>query len=203
MIFHKWKLVFVGIPKNASVSIHTALSNKTDNVAHTHLGISEIFSNEDEDLLLDYQSFCVVRNPFDRFYSAWKHNHPHPGPTSIVDYRNAFNEFVNNIVKPGKVSSNISHEHYWPQYKFVTLNKRVVVDNVLKFENLQEDWIKFQNNWNSLSLTSYSMNLRLPKENSSQIQTPWNEVYNHESIEIIRNLYRLDFEIFNYEPKLI
>lgn len=42
------------------------------------------------------------------------------------------------------------------------------------------------------------MNLFLPHENCSQIKTKWQEIYEPESLEIIRDHYHVDFEIFNY-----
>jgi len=46
MIYHKYRLQFIGIPKNASTSIHTMLANKTD-VSHTHdTYIQDYFMND-------------------------------------------------------------------------------------------------------------------------------------------------------------
>lgn len=200
MIFHKWKLLFIGIPKNASVSIHNTLINKTDDFKHRHRGIIEEFNENDEGILMSYTSFCVARNPYDRFYSAWKHNHPHPGPISIETFKQSFNDFVRKVAKPGNAGVDISHHHYWPQYKFVTVNRRIVVDKVLSFENLTVDWQNFQNEWNvTKTHLPYKMKMELIKLNSSEITTRWEEIYNQESLRIIQDLYQLDFEIFNYK----
>lgn len=200
MIYHKWKLIFIAIPKNASTSIHLSLVNKTDypNTGHSHDTIFDEYMKHDEEVLLHYDSMCVVRNPYDRFYSAWKFNHPHPGPISVETYKRAFNDFVKKIGTPGKPTVDLSHQHYWPQYKFVTLNKRIVVDKVLRYENLIEDWKEFQNEWNVRRALPYKMNLHLTHENSSQIKTKWQEIYEPESLEIIRDHYHVDFEIFKY-----
>lgn len=202
MIFHKWNLVFIGIPKCASVSFHVMFSNKTDDFLHSHETIIDVLNNNDEDFLFTYNSLCVVRNPYDRFYSAWKHNHPHPGPVSIESYKEDFNNFVKKQFKPGKFGVELSHPHYWPQYKFVTLNKRIVIDDVLRFEDLYNEWQKFQEKWNKQTQKNFSMNLNLVHENSSKVQTPWNQVYNSESLKMVEEYYRLDFEIFNYNTNL-
>lgn len=200
MIYHKWKLIFVGIPKNASTSIHLALKNKTDyfSEGHNHDTIFDEYNQHDEDVLLHYDSMCVVRNPYDRFYSAWKFNHPHPGPTTVEQFKSSFNNFVKKMESSNKLNVDLSHPHYWPQYKFVTLNKRIVVDHVLRYESLQNDWIVFQKEWNERRKLPYCMNLYLPFENCSQIKTKWQDVYEPESLQIVYNHYHTDFEIFNY-----
>lgn len=204
MIFHKWKTVFVGIPKNASNTFHVALSNATDSFLPNHDTIFEIYRKHDEELLISYTSFCVCRNPYDRFYSAWKHNHPHPGPVSIEEYRNSFNQFVEKIGVPSKtLHSEINHEHYFSQYKFVTLNKHVLVDKVIRFESLPQGWKDYQDEFNQKNVVPYKMSLTLTQENSSKIKTPWRDVYNKKSKEIISELYHLDFEIFGYDKELL
>lgn len=201
MIYHKWKLIFVGIPKNASTSFHMALTNRTDywEVGHNHRTIFEDFHNNDEDLLLYYDSMCVIRNPYDRFFSAWKFANPHKGPVNMSDYKNAFNEFVLQSIDPNFRELNMNHEHWYPQYKFVTMNKRIVVDEILKYETLHKDWENFQEKWNRKRNLPYKMNLNLPHENSSQTTVNWQEVYDTESREIVYDFYRRDFNIFNYQ----
>jgi hypothetical protein len=200
MIFHKWRLIFIGIPKNASTSFHFTLKNKTDYWLgeHNHDTIFDEFEKHDEDLLLDYKSFCVIRNPYDRFFSAWKFAHPHPGPIEFEFYKNLFNKFVEDCVNEKFREQKIHSNHYTPQYKFVTLNKRIVVDDILRFEKLNEDWNSFQLKWNGMNKMYYKMNLQLSKQNDSGIRIPWNEIYNEKSREIIYDMYHTDFEIFNY-----
>lgn len=200
MIYHKWKLIFVGIPKNASTSMHCTLRNKTDyfSEGHNHFTIFEEYEKHDEDLLMHYDSFCIVRNPYDRFFSAFKFQFPFNGPVSIENYRSAFNEFAQSVGK-SSFQQNISHEHYWPQYKFVTLNKRIVVDDVIRYENLDVEWTEFQKKWNEKRKLPYKMNLTLQHENSSEVAIHWRDIYEPKSLEIIYDYYHKDFEIFNYK----
>jgi hypothetical protein len=200
MIYHKWKLIFIGIPKNASTSFHFALRNKTDywSLEHNHDTIFDEFEKHDEDFLLHYNSFCVVRNPYDRFFSAWKFAHPHPGSIELGDYKNSFNKFVEGCLNEKFREQNINSNHYTPQYKFVTMNKRILVDDILRYEKLNEEWILFQSKWNDVRKLPYKMNLALFRENDSGIRIPWNEIYDEKSREIIYDLYHTDFETFNY-----
>jgi hypothetical protein len=82
------------------------------------------------------------------------------------------------------------------------LNKRIVIDDVLRFEDLYNEWQKFQEKWNKQTQKNFSMNLNLVHENSSKVQTPWNQVYNSESLKMVEEYYHLDFEIFNYNTNL-
>lgn len=201
MIYHKWKLIFIGIPKNASTSFHMVLTNKTDyyQTGHNHDSIFEEFEKNDEDMLLHYDSLCVIRNPYDRFFSAWKFAHPHKGPISLNSYKESFNDFVHKCVHQKFRDLNIGHNHFFPQYKFVTMNKRIVVDDIIRYENLLDDWKQYQINWNHRRNLPYKMNLTLPHENNSEIDVKWDEVYDSESREIVYDLYHTDFEIFKYQ----
>lgn len=201
MIYHKWKLIFVGIPKNASTSFHMTLLNKTDyaGVGHNHNTIFDEFENHDEDLLLHYDSLCVIRNPYDRFFSAWKFAHPHKGPVSVEDFKESFNDFVYRCEEKKFRENNIEYDHYFPQYRFVTMNKRIVVDDIIRYENLLEDWKIYQEKWNQRRQLPYKMNLTLVHENSSEININWQEVYDSQSREIVYDLYHTDFEIFKYQ----
>ena len=107
MVFHKWRTIFIGIAKNASSSIYWSLMNKSDQmcVDHNHNTMFEDFENHDEDLLNSYYSFAVIRNPYTRFYSAWKHNNPHPGPMPEEDYIVEFNNWVEKFEDPNEHST--------------------------------------------------------------------------------------------------
>lgn len=200
MIYHKWKLIFVGIPKNASTSLHMMLTNKTDyqGVGHNHRTIFDEYEENDEDLLMHYDSLCIVRNPYDRFFSAFKFQFPYNGPISMDNYKNAFNEFAQSVNKPS-FQNNLSNEHYWPQYKFVTMNKRIVVDDILRYESLEDDWKEYQKKWNQRRQLPYKMNLPLLHQNSSDIEIHWSDIYEGESREEVYEYYRHDFEIFGYK----
>jgi len=50
MVFHKYKLIVIGVPKNASSSMFDALQNQTD-YQHTHETIIETFHTQDNDLM--------------------------------------------------------------------------------------------------------------------------------------------------------
>ena len=50
MVFHKYKLIVVGIPKNASQSLYYILANKSD-YENDHFTYHEIKNNHDKELL--------------------------------------------------------------------------------------------------------------------------------------------------------
>ena len=69
MIFHKHRIIFTGIAKNASTSIYLALRNKTDD-SHNHAPYARDYDQNDKELMESYTALAVSRNPYDRFISA-------------------------------------------------------------------------------------------------------------------------------------
>ena len=118
MVFHKWKTIFVGIAKNASMSIFHTLINPSDNqcTSHNHNTIVEDLNEGDESLLNTYFSFAICRNPYDRFFSAWKHNNPHPGPTEAMAYINNFNSWVKDFSGQDRMIDLKKHPHLIQRY---------------------------------------------------------------------------------------
>ena len=69
MIFHKHRIIWTGIPKNASTTIHAALRNPTDH-QHDHYPLVDDYLRNDSELMDLYKNVTIVRNPYDRFISA-------------------------------------------------------------------------------------------------------------------------------------
>lgn len=201
MVFHKWRTIFIGIAKNASSSIYWSLMNKSDQICveHNHNTMFEDFEHHDEDLLNSYYSFAVVRNPYTRFYSAWKHNNPHPGPMPEEDYIVEFNNWIEKFEDPNEFWDLKRHPHFIPQYKYVSLHNKVVVDRLLRFENLHDDWNDMIKFWNKNSLVPFKKSVALKHENEGAQTIYWEEIYSNRSKEIISNYYRKDFDLFKYQ----
>jgi len=187
-VYHKWKTIFVHIPKNASSSIHSRLKNNTDDI-HSHITFLEILSDNDAELIESYYSFAVTRNPYDRFVSAFEQEDSHDRTNNI-----SFEDFVKHINNIDDLSI-----YFKPQYKFITIKSLILVDDIIKFENLNDEWLKISKKINSNSLFNLKKTLDVINANPIKINKSWKDYYTEETKEIVYNLYKKDFELFKYD----
>jgi hypothetical protein len=117
MIFHKYKLIITGIPKNASTSIFEILKNNTDR-HHDHNTILEDYSNNDTDLMESYLNICITRNPYDRFISGChqiRRDEQHQANLTL-------DEIFENFIQ----KSDWLNDAFRPQHKFVCFGNTIL-----------------------------------------------------------------------------
>jgi len=203
MIFHKYKILFTGIPKNASHAPFANLSNKTDHGHHHAPFINEINEHDDE-LVSQYTSLAIVRNPYDRAYSCWNYLRV----IEDIEGRfkiNSFEEFVYALESRAAFYEEqgeelTQHELTFPQWKFITIKGHILVDNLLRYETLDADWKKFADEYNKTA--QFKLKNTLKVHNSMDYaEKDWTKVYTPEMYRIINEFYKRDFELFNYEMR--
>ena len=195
MVYHKYKLVFPCIPKCASTTIHNALNSKADhgNDGHNHYTIPQLINQYSNSLLSDYKSFCVVRNPYNRIWSAWKHLTLKNQMESEDDMVERFRDFIKNDIN----THFTKYIHYKPQVDFIyALRQHCMVDKILRLETLEEDWSEFRIWYTMNSNIDTQLPERLDIGNASLHikEDPYDDV----SRSIIRNLYKDDFKLLEY-----
>lgn len=194
MIFHKYNLIFTGIPKNASSSIYEILKNNTDKYHH-HASIIQEYSENDTDLLESYTSFCVIRNPYDRFISACyqiRRDEPELNGNLSLD-EIIEQEWLNK-------DSHDLNEAFIPQHRFICFGSKVLVDKMLSYESLTKDWKEFTIEYNKDSL--FKISSLLPTANSSENRNTWKQEIRHlsdENFNLVNQMYAKDFRLFGYE----
>lgn len=203
MIIHKLKLIFVHIPKTGgstisnilvpNINIHDEkymeyLYGIKNNKALQHLSIIEIkkiVKNTD-----DYYKFSIVRNPYDRLVSEYYwcqiKNIGNKSGQKFDDFLN----YIIDIFKNNKFDTNIYTDHFIPQYKFLYDDNILKVDKIFKFENF--------NNVLQFLKEKYDINTNFYKHLKVHNGNKLNLTQNQKNI--IYNLYKKDFELFNY-PK--
>jgi len=195
-VFHKWKTVFIQIPKNASSSIFNRLSNTTDlQNQGNHTTFFDDMQNQDSELFESYFSFAIIRNPYDRFISAYEF-------ASLDDsfVKLNFNEFVKKCENNGNNFYLQEPIYFIPQYKYITIKNIILVDEIIKFENLNEEWVKISKKINTLhNFTPIKETLEVINATPHKMNKNWKDYYNEETKEIVYNLYKKDFEIFGYK----
>ncbi len=211
MISHRYKCIFLHIPKAAGTSIERLLSGADIDIPQKvprKRGFSH-FLNEHP----DYYVFSVVRNPYDRFVSAWKwgelkfekegglpfYNKERSVPfeeyvslTTNLDYRN------NNK----NLWSEYDEYHTLPQFEFFphlngghyftdTIKPEFTCDFIGRFENLHEDLNKA---WSSIGINQFD----LPHAYNSKTFKK-EAMWSSELKDKMYNYYKKDFELFNYD----
>lgn len=189
--FLEKKCIFVHIPKCAGVSINKCLFG---NLAGGHRTIRDYQIAFKPREFVSFFKFTVVRNPWDRLFSAY--NFLRAGGFNEADRLWAsknlsafsnFNEFVLNWLNEKNVFSYI---HFRPQYYYVCIKSKPLVDYILHFENLSQD---FENFCNFLNI-----NNRLKHYNKKN-HVHYVKIYTKETIDIVQKVYRKDIEIFKYQ----
>lgn len=192
MVFHKYKLIVIGVPKNASTSIFEALKNQTDR-NHDHETIIDTYSNHDSDLVEHYTSIAVLRNPYDRFFSGCHQiRRDHEDNTNLT---------VSEIMAQEIMGRNgWYNDVFQPQYKYVSVGGKILVDKLLRYETLKEDWLTFAEGFNQSA--QFYLPKSLPTYNNSTNKMPWEEeikILSQDELDLINRLYAKDFKMFDYK----
>ena len=198
MIFYKHQLVFIAIPKTATTSIWWLLKNRTDGFhGHQHLSMLDVYSQNDKDLVDFYHSFTIVRNPYTRFISSYKHMKKNKSLGAGIETPL---EKLKDLYKKMQSSDNRILERHmdddvWiPQNQWCCIHKIPVVNQIIRYEHLEDEWkdfVQVQNNRIPIS----NISDELPHHNigdSTEI------VLGEEEKKYIQKIYRNDFDIFGY-----
>jgi hypothetical protein len=198
-ISHKYKCIFIHIPKTAGNSIErTCLfddqrESTRENVGG-HLPARKI-RDKYPDKYSDYFKFTVVRNPYDKLLSCYYY---------LKQADNIRNEKLvrlkKKIIKSGNFHNfcrYVLHEeaniitHLKPQTDFICdENGAVIVDYIAKLENLKND-VKIIEN-------KLGVNLSIHHRNPS-VRFACSNYYNDNDVEIVSNVYCKDISMFGYK----
>lgn len=191
----KYNSIFIHIPKVAGSSIEKVLYSTKGKVTHKTALEHKNFYKDDFN---KYYRFAFVRNPYDRFVSAYEYLRQGGrnkfdkewSEKYILPY-DTFKDFVlalNDFEFSKKVCDWM---HFKPQYLFVCdENKELIVDFIGKYENLENDFDHISNLLN--------LKYKLPHENKTKNRDDFKKYYDDDIMQIIERIYKDDFIIFNY-----
>jgi hypothetical protein len=128
--------------------------------------------------------FSVVRNPYDRVISDlfwWR-----------IIKKNFTSNQVYDVIKNQYLYKNNLDNHNMPQYKFITDENCELIKNIklFKTETLNESNDELNN------FLGFNINIK-----ETSVNKDYSEYLNTESISLINNFYKKDFELFNYKFK--
>jgi hypothetical protein len=173
-------VLFVHIPKTAGSSISKILyDNNLDNWNRAWPRHHDPYSYLKRANTIDQSifSFSVVRNPYTRTYSCYKqYNKVNKTEISFKDY---LENILKNIISP---TTPLLH---YPQSFYVTENNEIQVNKIYRFEDLKE--LESDFNW---KLGRYNLG-------NYGIESYLND-YTNDIIDIVKTLYKVDFDLFKY-----
>jgi hypothetical protein len=186
--FLKYKCIFVHIPKCAGTSIKKSLfSNKM----HGHMPIS-FYEKAHPEFHKEAFKFTFVRNPISRAYSAYRYiKFSNKGREAkykhLINKYDDFDSLVINWLNP----ENAKKIHFFnPQYEYL-INSfgEISVDFIGKQESIETDFLKIQ------EILGVVENLKHENPSSGENLT----VFKKQTIDILNEVYKKDFELFGYE----
>ena len=200
LVNNKRKLVFIHIPKNAGTTFKSVLYSThgdvewerpfTDEKKYTHSPLKSFYASFPESN--DYKVITIIRNPYDRavswysYYRTPTYYNRHPQMRAIHYAQQSFLEFLKWY--------NRSFKSKWemlPQVWWYTHKKKLHSDYQIRFENLEQDI-------NKVSKELEMDIIKIPHNNKSLESLTVGDVYCDESISIINEWYKKDFEELDY-----
>ena len=184
-LIEKYKLLFVHIPKTAGTTITNAFGDELSVVGEVHekaRDTKRLFNDWDK-----YEKFTIIRNPWDLqvsnfLYMCQKTRHPSHVDASLCG--------LMNIIWNGQWKIE--------DYIFDEDTGEILVDNILRFENLDDDWKKFckEKGIVDKAITNYPSN----KKYNSVEHRHYSEYYNKKwMINSVANEHRKYIEYFGYK----
>lgn len=200
------KIIFVHIPKNAGNAILETYSDfNLKLVGHDIRNKSyKVYGKRYRYRLLRFfsiatgitlvKSFAIVRNPWDRVYSAYnflsKGGLEESDTGDFVKYIAPYADF-NDFVKYGLEKASKEQLHFLSQLFWITNEKgKVVVDRILRYESLDSSLKQLTKEFGMPSRELVVAN----KKNFCD----YREFYNEESKQIVAKIYSKTIAMFNY-----
>ena len=111
--------------------------------------------------------------------------------SNLDEVYNVIKLYINNKYKI--INKNMIDNHNIPQYLFITDETEKLIDNIiiLKNETLTNDMI-------NIGFTDFNLH---SNKNNKINKNKYHEYLNTDSIKLINDFYKKDFELFNYEMK--
>jgi hypothetical protein len=210
------KVSFIAVPKTASYSI-VKTCEKFD--SFKNLGHATLSSDIIKELNSSTVSFCFVRNPYDRFLSGyryinkWSSDSKSKHSVSIglsLDHCRSFDDFVKQIfditdslpvLDKRPMLSIKNMKTFQPQTFFIYTDGKKIINEVLRYENLQKEWCDFLIKYS----LPYSQIVKRRNKSSLSVQdmgkNSWHDMYSDKIADIIYEYYKDDFKLLGYKKE--
>jgi chondroitin 4-sulfotransferase 11 len=183
--YDETRTLFIHIPRTAGGSISDALYDGRD-TGHIPARVYRAF---DPDKFRDYFSFAFVRNPFDRFVSAYHRMLQNPSSNVTRNWADKyvrplrdFDAFANAMASSSFAWKIMGHPHFAQQTQMVCINGEIAVSHIARFETLAEDF-------NAIVAEHF------PK---AQPHADYATYFTPKTRDIVARLYKDDIALFDY-----
>lgn len=189
---HRKRLLFIAIPKNASTSVVEWVKENeggdSEIIGHYHYPASLI-----PEPFFDYSSFCFLRDPIDRFASAYS--------WLIAGGNGESSEikFGHELAKIGTISDVAvallsdhklaGYTHFIPQYSWIGDDVRVIADHVFPYRK-NSQWMS------DIVSGMLGVPVRLPQENVTNTHAKLD--LTSDAIEALKTFYAKDYELIGW-----
>jgi hypothetical protein len=184
VISHKYRCVFIHQRKAAGSAIIRAFgfTPRQPEWGTFNEGVLGPEWSVKDRLAPGYRTFIVIRNPWDRVVSGWRYL----AATRVRSLR----EVLQDLPREGHDYRHLTR----PQLDTVLdAGGRFVPDYVLRYEHLEQDYVRL-----CRILGKRTWWPRLQRVNATR-HRPYQEYYDAETVEMVRDLFRKDIEFFGYD----
>ena len=193
MISVKDRVIFIHIPKTSGTSIECMFGCRTirdsssgiriiDNQNIVPVHMSAIEMQEAHPIWFNnFYKFTIVRNSWDRIFSAYMMGYNSRSRAGMPML--TFEDFLQKI----------NNKNWRDQLSYITINGKIVMDQVIRFEDLQ-------NEWSQLCQTigkSYEPMVHVLKNQNKSITL--HDVYTPNNIKLVAQMCKKEIEYFNYD----
>lgn len=205
IISHKYKFIFIAVPKTATHAIRFAVRpllgeedieqvelfvekrssfNRLAGIGHGHVTCREMRSELDKKVWNTYFKFAIVRNPYDRFISYCSFMQ-----RENDDFKKNPQPYLYHALLNKRIQKHIL---FHPQSHFLVDEKgETLTDYIGKYEALQESY-------DHICSRTGMPSVELRKINVSN-HLDYQAYYNDEIRSLVTNFYKSDIELFNYK----
>ena len=196
MICHRTKAIFIHVCRCAGTSIERLFGY--DPVALNRSGERHALPSLYRAQWGAYYSFVVVRNPWDRLYSAFRFTLEEELNDSEIKRRvhaetdGSLNAFVKRVLSQPRLLQESSDRLFWPQSRWLldSDGRTVPFDRVVRFESLTQEMSEVACHLGVLDRT-------LPKVNATQ-RSDYRDAYDGDAAAIVADVYAQDIELLGY-----
>ncbi|MEZ8481631.1 hypothetical protein BCT41_14065 [Vibrio splendidus] len=191
--FPNENVLFIHIPKAAGMSVVKSIYSKES----SHHAKASDYIKINRERYEDMYVFSVVRDPYERLFSAY--NYLLQGGMNTIDkywkdrFIRKYKSFEDFVLRGGlQFAYDNNAEHFIPQYKFICDNEsNIIVDRVYKLSELT-----IAENELSIQLEKKLKFGKLNQSNHDKFDI--REHYNADMLEVVNRIYADDFKLLNF-----